>query len=759
MATISAANNEKVFSIAKWAGLNEHPDGDTRLKLGEASKMINWKITRDGNLKRRPGSEIVTGLCEEYTVHMSDNIERIMVFTSEDETVIVYSSVSADRKPGEIAVVGYSGSVSKGVWSGIDATVEEGVMTESEEHPFVVEGGVLRMQSDVDGDVVTVTELAERLAELDEGEYLYVETGEAIYAISKDSLLKDGQNWILAGYLVTSVPEDGDAPIMGMWAGYAGGKRRFLAACDGKVWSLWDSDSNEFRREYLGNVETDKGVFFIPFGGDVYILNGHEYYFYDGSAIATVDGYIPLVAIAIGPIDTDTDSDSQPDTPSQAGELLENVNLLIPKRRCWISPDGTYTSFQLPEKDLKSIDSVIDLSTGTAVTTGWTGDTTNGTVTFSTAPAKAVNAYEIGYTAKSHDDDSTITDYRAQVTGNLYAELYAGQTDTMLCIYGDGTNRFLYSGMDYDGMPRADYFPDQFEGRVGDSNTPITSMIRHGSTLIAFKTNETWSCTYGQITLANDQMTDAFYILPVSRDKGNEAMGQVRLVDNNPVTCSGTELYQWINSSYYTSNLTRDERQAKRISDRIQKSIRDIDFEKCIMWDDNENQEFYIACGGLALVWNYAVNAWYRYDGFNASRICNFLGDLYIGTQEGLIVRLTDKKNSDAGNVIHAIWESGALDFGAGNMRKYSSMLWVGLKPEDGTSVDVCVETDRKNTFREKIVSSTKAKVPGEPFAVRSKIKAKKFVYYRLLLSVDEIMPAVTVTNVDFRVRQTGYAK
>jgi len=86
-------------------------------------------------------------------------------------------------------------------------------------------------------------------------------------------------------------------------------------------------------------------------------------------------------------------------------------------------------------------------------------------------------------------------------------------------------------------------------------------------------------------------------------------------------------------------------------------------------------------------------------------------------------------------------------------------MLWVGLKPEEGTSVDVCVETDRKNTFREKIVSSTKAKVPGEPFAVRSKIKAKKFVYYRLLLSVDEIMPAVTVTNVDFRVRQTGYAK
>ena len=42
---------------------------------------------------------------------------------------------------------------------------------------------------------------------------------------------------------------------------------------------------------------------------------------------------------------------------------------------------------------------------------------------------------------------------------------------------------------------------------------------------------------------------------------------------------------------------------------------------------------------------------------------------------------------------------------------------------------------------------------------VKTKLKAKKFVFYRLLLSVDEKMRAVTVTDVEFRVRQTGYAK
>jgi mRNA-degrading endonuclease RelE of RelBE toxin-antitoxin system len=36
---------------------------------------------------------------------------------------------------------------------------------------------------------------------------------------------------------------------------------------------------------------------------------------------------------------------------------------------------------------------------------------------------------------------------------------------------------------------------------------------------------------------------------------------------------------------------------------------------------------------------------------------------------------------------------------------------------------------------------------------------AGKFVFYRLLLSVDDKQPAVTVTDIEFRVRQTGYAK
>ena len=57
MSTIRANTNEGVYRITKFLGLNENPDGDTKLRLGEGSVVRNWRITRDLNLKRRPGTK------------------------------------------------------------------------------------------------------------------------------------------------------------------------------------------------------------------------------------------------------------------------------------------------------------------------------------------------------------------------------------------------------------------------------------------------------------------------------------------------------------------------------------------------------------------------------------------------------------------------------------------------------------------------------------------------------------------------------
>ena len=758
MATIGGAVNERVYSIPRWLGLNEHPDGDTRLKLGEASEMVNWKVTRDGNLKRRPGTEFVAGLNVSYVPVISGGIREIGTFKSGDY-LMVYDEVSAMVNPGTPTPIGSGGALEQGVLVGVPASIKRAIWKPEAPASATISSGVLTITGG-GGTAVTVEDLMDVLDSLEPGEYVIIRYNELVWALEAGAIVEDKGRYAVSGYVVRAVPGEvveGETvfsdpqPVACLWAGLIAGKEHVLAACDGKLWNLYDPDTDTFSRSAIGSLNTDNGVSIIPFNGIVYLLNGTEYYQYDGTNLTTVEGYRPLVAIAIAPDGT---------SGTTTGEY---VNKLNGERRVWISPNGSGKTFQLPESGtitvsgsevslIKQIDWVKNLATGATVpTTDYTYNLTNGTVTFNTAPAQAVNSYEIAYTVR--------TTMRSQVTGMLFGELYSGTTDNRIFIYGDGTNRALYSGMDYDGQARADYFPDLYELSAGDSNTPITALIRHYGDLVCYKTDSTWVLKEGTMELMTGDIQPAIYCTPVNKDKGNVAPGQVCLVDNNPVTASGQELYHWINSSYYSSELSRDERQARRISDRIQSSIKEIDLPHACMLDDNDNQEFYICSGGIALVWNYVADAWYRYENINAVRMCAFHGEVLFGTVEGKVLRLSYYVKGDEGDVVKAKWVSGAIDFGADYQRKYSSMMWVGLKPEEGTSVDVSVITDRKNTFRDKVVSSEKAKVPGQPFVVKTKIKAKKFVFYRLELMVNEKMPAPTVTNVDFRVRQTGYSK
>ena len=152
MSTIRGTANESVFKIDKFLGLNENPDGDVKLRMGEASAIRNWKVTRDRNLKRRPGFHT--------------------------------------------------------------------------------------------------------LAEL-------------------------GGN-------------DSEA-IKGMWFGNVMGSEMGLAACNGKLWKFYGTGGYLANPVELGSLDTTGSVSFFPFSNIVYILNGIEYYSYDGSVFGPVAGYIPLI--------------------------------------------------------------------------------------------------------------------------------------------------------------------------------------------------------------------------------------------------------------------------------------------------------------------------------------------------------------------------------------------------------------------------------------------------------------------------------
>lgn len=729
MAKISGGSDEKVFRIQSFLGLNESPDGDTKLKLGEAAAMRNFKITRDGSLQKRPGLMSVGNVS--YTYSAEEGLASgSFAYTSDN--YITVSKLSINSNTGSLY-----------------ATSSYKLYAEEVESKSVMEA-----------------------AYFISGTQRWVHPSTVV-------LQSDGKyKWGFRSINVVSTPKE--SPVKTLWSGYIGGKYRVMCVSNGCLIEVNNGDSFVFRN--LGQIGyTGENLSMFGYNDKLYFsfenVSGDKKYIayaqWSGveneyeEPIEPVYGYVPIVVISI----TSTEG------AKPFGSTLERVNLLSKERRVWLSPESTTSvSFNLPEKC--SVSYVKSLVTGDVITdytveNVTVNDRTITCVTFSTETTLiekhiGENTIEVCY---SIGGEAFGLSELFPENGRIYVEQYNGTQDTRIFMCSDRSNKIYYSGLDYNGQPRADYFPDLNVISIGDSSDNVTGMIRHYSRLVVYKKNSTYSIQYGTISLADGTTTAAFYCTPINKRIGNEAFGQVQLVLNSPRTLHGKDLYEWKNNSSYSSNLTIDERQARRISDRIYKTLATFDFSKCYCYDDNDHQEYYICYDKKALVHNYAVDAWYYYDNFDVTCMVNFQGNLYAGDSQGRFNLVSRANRTDNGEEITGYWESGAEPFDREFMRKYSSMLWLTLKPELRSKVQVTVETDRKSDHAKKTAASSlftfsdadfrqwSFNTNRKPHITRLKIKAKKFAYYKLILSFSGENTTATVVAADMRIRYTGYAK
>lgn len=533
---------------------------------------------------------------------------------------------------------------------------------------------------------------------------------------------------------VNASSNDSDTVVRALWSGFVAGQEVLCAACNGYLWQLSLSDDGMWSKTACGTIDTDEDVFMFGFSDSLYLLNGSQYRVWDGTALTDVGGYRPLVAVSI--------------PPEGGGTALEQVNKLTGARRVRASPDGTATVFHLPEQNLASVDYVRYVATGADIE-DYDVSLTNGTVTITPAPAEGTNSIEIGY--------SVADDTADEIQAMRYAELYNGSQDTRVFVYGDGTNRCFYSGIDYDGLPRADYFPDLNVAHVGDGNTPITAMIRHYDRLLCFKLDSAWAIGYSQVTLADGTITAGFYVAPINRSVGNCAPGQAVLVENRPRTLDGRSVVEWKSTSS-SGNINGDERNAERVSQRVDETIRTFNLATAKTFYDKYAHEYYvIGSDGTALVHGIDAEAWYVYTNFAARCLINYMDELYFGTADGYLRHFSTEYFSDEGEAIDAYWESGSMPFAADFQRKYSAMLWVGIRPDDNGYLEVSAKTDRKTDFA--VYSFETADAAQVPEMNRIKLKAKKFTYYNLILVNNTSDTTATVVSVDIRVRGTGYVR
>lgn len=567
-----------------------------------------------------------------------------------------------------------------------------------------------------------------------------------------DTQLKMGEASVLDNFEITSeyhlrvrpgydVLHRFNGPVRGMWHGYVAGGEVTVCAADGAVWNITENGA-----ENIGDI-LDAPTTFFGFGDKLYMLNGSEYLVWDGIGyVDSVGGYVPVIVTA--------------SAPGGGGTTLEPVNMLTGKRRVKFSADGESTVYHLPETNVTSIDFVF--VEGAEQTEGFTVDKAAGTVTFSSAPAQGSNNVQVFY--------NVANTLRDKIEKMRFSEFFNGSSDTRVFLYGDGSNKAYYCGVTEDGEASAEYFPDLYEVQIGTVNTPITAMARHYSKLLVFKPEAVYATSYSAITLEDGSTTAGFYTVPIHRAIGNEAPGQVQLVNNYPRSFCAGNIYEW----RLATTLYADERNAKNISDRVQRSMNNADVSKIHTFDNDMTHEYFVFLGdeaGTVLVNNYEIGVWYMYTGLPAACACCDGTTMYLGFSDGRVVDFDHIYTTDDGKVINSRYESGNMAFDADFKRKTSSIIWVSMKPAVNARILISARSDKKSDYAEKEVVSNLSGFDHvnfwhfsfltnrAPQMERVKLKVKKFVYYKLVITSGSSHGDVTVLGIDQKVRYTGNVK
>jgi hypothetical protein len=347
---------------------------------------------------------------------------------------------------------------------------------------------------------------------------------------------------------------------------------------------------------------------------------------------------------------------------------------------------------------------------------------------------------------------------------------------------GDGTNKCYYTGVPMSGDVTALYFPAMYEVAMDFSASAVTGMVRNDTKLLVFKPDGASLITYGPTTLTDGTVTAGFNVRSANREMGSDVMGQVQTVANHPRTITKDGIFEW----RITSDAYQSEHAAKRISDKVERSLRMADIRKFVTCDDNYTQTYYVFLNdseGTVLVNRYGLASdgiWciYRSDLLKNVKSAMMLGGQVVFMNETEAFTLDEDMTQDApadmgGEVqtITAEWESGFMDFGADFRRKYSSQIYISLLPQSNSKVTVTASTDRRLEYMEKSIVSNVFSwananfvdwtfdTNNTPKINRIRLKVKKFVYYKLIIRVTEPGVKATVLGYDQEVRFASMAK
>ena len=573
-----------------------------------------------------------------------------------------------------------------------------------------------------------------------------LELGEASemsnFMITDDQKLKK-----MFGYSSLNDPEE-NKKINGMWYGQLNGQNHLLFARGGKVYELKENPiTHEIEEIELGEIVDAYPTTFWVTNNIVYIMDGTEFYQWDGEDFEVVEGYVPTAFTAA--------------PPTGGGTILEGINYLTGTKKMKFSGNGSTSVYQLPEYNIDRIDSVT--VGGSTLTQGvdYSADLVNGTITFVTEPPNGVNNVEITWTKEEEG-------YREKITNCRW---YGGQYYARFWLYGNPEyrNTRFCSGVTMAGVSDPAYWPIFTDSDVGEYQ--ITGIVTQYDKQLIFTAGDSsgasaWYSTNETYMDPNSGiLTTLFPVFPISSKVGNVAPGQVQIILNNPFTV-WKGVYQWV--STYVMN----EKNAEWMSKRVQRDLDALDLTKALSWDWDDKGVYLLCIGNRIWAYNYRVDAWYILD-LPHEPTCFMTVDkhLYFGTDTGEIMKFAEDEPTFNGDEIVATWEMGYYNFGADYLRKFIQHMFISLLPLVSTHVDIYLSTDVRaafkhikrigyqlDTFDNWDFDTFSFEQNWSPQPKKVKLKAKKIDYIKIKLETTGTDGAV-VLSITLPTRSGGFIK
>ena len=503
----------------------------------------------------------------------------------------------------------------------------------------------------------------------------------------------------------------------------------------------------------IGTIGSSETVSFFTFDKKVYILSG-KYQSWNGTTLQEVEGYTPLVFI---------------NTPPAGGGLIyDEINMLSPKKHQTFNGDGTSTVYQLAQKGITSVDKVLVGGEEKTVTTDYTVNLANGTVTFvGTAPPQGMDNVDIYWTLNDGDRDI--------IEGMKFGTIFGGDLDTRVFLYGNSNcpNRTYYSGL-VDGTPSVEYFPATAQVDVGPSNFALTDLTRQYDRLLATTNKpEAYYMTIATeslpVTLVDNTQTSRLVpsvsTFPLNESHGCVAMGQGKLIDNYPVTIDKNSLTLW------KATNVRDEKNMEDISQKIKLNLIEDNLEYYKTLDLQSANQLWFGINRKFYIYNYFNKTYSRlFLNDDMTHLVDLENTIYTGSLDGKVFKWGEQFSDFDGTIINAHWEMNFSDFGVAHLRKTMSRLWVLMQPQGHSSADVGFITniaesnskkhiEYKNTFLENVdFNDFRFTINVNPQPFRLKLKAKKFTNLKVYIDNNERTDC-TILQLILRVESFGESK